>query len=116
MTIWGCKTGLVKDDSGNPETREKLLTRFPDAVEMERRPGRYEEYIHGTGYVNTQTPEQLAAAQLAEAKKKERTDNILAGLTFEQAENWIDENVVLTNPSSVKTAFKHIARLLIALR
>ena len=58
--------------------------------------------------------ERLEAIQLKEAKKKERTDNLLANLTFDQAESWIETNV--TNIASAKTALKHLARLLIALK
>ena len=71
MTIWGCKTGLVKDDSDNFETREILLKQYPDAVEMDRNPSKYEEYIHGEGHVVNKIKQKEFTKGKAKQKLKE---------------------------------------------
>jgi len=51
MTIYGCKTGIVKDDMGNSYLRQRIMSRYPDAIEMHRAPLQFEQYVQGSGYV-----------------------------------------------------------------
>lgn len=91
MTIWGCKTNLVKDDTNNIKMREALLAQYPDAIELDRNPTKYETYVHGTGYVKDTEQEETEQAETARIEEIEaaKVSSGLKEITIEQGNEWI---------------------------
>ena len=93
MTIYGLSNNEIHDDQADQLIRAKILKKYPDAVELDRLPEKYETYIHGQGYVldsEQQEIDEIEQTRIVDIET-EKDASELKKITVQQAYDRIDQ-------------------------